>query len=57
VLLDRMSGNLGILYFHGGTIITIKNGIIYNGESYEFLTVASNISSNELSRMLSDRLG
>ena len=57
MLLDRISGNLGILYFHGGTIITIENGIIYNGESHEFLTVASNISSNELSRMLSDRLG
>jgi len=57
VLLDRMSGNLGILCFHGGTIITIENGIIYNGESLEFLTVTSNMSSNELSRMLSDRLG
>jgi len=52
-----MSGNLGILCFHGGTIITIENDIIYNGESHEFLTVASNMSSNELSRMLSDRLG
>ena len=52
-----MSGNLEILCFYGGIIITIENSIIYNGESHEFLTVASNMSFNELSRMLSGRLG
>jgi hypothetical protein len=52
-----MSDNLGILCFHGGIIINTDNTITYNRDSHEFLTIISDMSLNELSRMLSDRLG
>ena len=57
VLSDRMYDNLEVLCFHGGIIVNIDNSITYNRESHEFLNVTSDMSLNELSRMLSDRLG
>jgi len=51
-----LSGNLGILCFHGGIIVNTDNDITYNGESYEFLIDISDMSLNELSRILRDRL-
>jgi hypothetical protein len=52
-----MSDNLKILCFYSNIIVNIDNRITYNGGSHEFLTPTSNISYNELSRMLCDRLG
>ena len=54
---DIMSVNLGILYFHSGITVNTDNDFTSNGGSYEFLTATSNMSLNELSRMLGDRLG
>jgi hypothetical protein len=55
VLFDRISGNFGMLCFHGGAIVNINIGITYNGRSHEFL-IATLISLNELSKMLYDQL-
>jgi hypothetical protein len=52
-----MFKNLGILYFHGGIIVNIGNGITYNGGSHEFLIATLEMSLNELSKMLCYRLG
>jgi len=52
-----MPSNLGIICFHGGTIVNTDNGIIYNGGSYKFLTSTLDISLNELSRILCEQLG
>jgi len=57
VLFDKISGNLGILYFHGNIIVNTNNGITYNGRSHEFLTIILNMFIYRLSRMLCDRLG
>jgi hypothetical protein len=57
VSFDIMSVNLGILYFHSGITVNTDNDFTSNGGSYEFLTATSNMSLNELSRMLGDRLG
>jgi hypothetical protein len=56
VLSDRMYDNLEVLCFHGGIIVNIDNDITYNRESHEFPTDISNMSLNELPRMLRDRL-
>jgi hypothetical protein len=56
VLFDRISNNLRMLCFHDGIIVNTDNDIIYNGGSYEFLIVTSDMSLNELSRMLCDQL-
>jgi len=56
-VVGKMSYNLEIIYFHGGTIVSTDDGIIYNGGSYEFLTSTLDISLNELSRMLCEQLG
>jgi hypothetical protein len=56
VLSDRMYDNLEVLCFHGGIIVNIDNDITYNRESYEFPTDISDMSLNELPRMLRDRL-
>jgi hypothetical protein len=37
-LFDKISDNLGILYFHGCIIINTDNDITYNRGSHEFLT-------------------
>jgi hypothetical protein len=52
-----MSDNLEILCLHSGIIINTDNDITYNRESYEFITATLNMSLNELSKMLYDRLG
>jgi hypothetical protein len=57
MLFNRMSGSLGILYFHGGIIINNNNGITYYGESHEFLAATLDMSHNRLSRRLYDQLG
>jgi hypothetical protein len=57
VLFERMSENLGILYFHDGIIVNISNGITYNVGSHEFLIATLEMSLNELSKMLCYRLG
>jgi hypothetical protein len=56
VLLDRTSNNLGVLYFHGDIIVNVVNDITYNGGSHEFLTATSDMSLNDLSRMLCNQL-
>jgi hypothetical protein len=56
VLFDRISGNFGMLCFHGGVIVNIDIGIPYNGRSHEFLIATLDISLNELSKMLCDQL-
>jgi len=56
VLFDRISGNFGMLCFHGGVIVNIDIGITYNGRSHEFLIATLDISLNELSKMLCDQL-
>jgi len=56
VLLGRTSNNLGVLYFHGGIIVNVVHDITYNGGSHEFLTATSDMSLNDLSKMLGDRL-
>jgi hypothetical protein len=57
VLFDGMSDNLEILCLHSGIIINTDNDITYNEGSYEFITATLNMSLNELSKMLYDRLG
>jgi len=57
VLFNRMSGSLGILYFHGGIIINNNGGITYYGESHEFLAATLDMSHNKLSKILYDQLG
>jgi hypothetical protein len=56
VLFDRISGDLGILCFHGGIIVNTDNGITYNGGSHEFLIVTLDMFLNELSIMLCKQL-
>jgi hypothetical protein len=52
-----MSNNLEILCFHGSRIVNTENDFTYNEGSHEFLIATLDMSINELSRMLYDRLG
>jgi hypothetical protein len=52
-----MSNNLGILCFHGSSIVNTDNDITYNEGSHEFLIATLDMSINELSRILYDQLG
>ena len=52
VLFESMYENLGILYFYGGIIVNIDNGITYNGGSHEFLIATIEMSLNKLSKIL-----
>jgi len=52
-----MSGNLEILCFYSGIIVNTNNCITYNGGIHEFLIVTLDLSLNELSKMLCDRIG
>ena len=54
VLYDKMSTNLGILYFQYGIIVNTYNSITYNGGSHEFLTATLDIY--DIFRMLCARL-
>ena len=56
MLFNRISGNFGMLCFHGGVIVNIDIGVTYNGRSHEFLIATLDISHNELSKMLCDQL-
>jgi hypothetical protein len=51
-----MSDNLGILCFYSDIIVNTDNDFTYNEGSHEFLIATSNMSLNELSRMLGDWL-
>jgi phosphosulfolactate synthase (CoM biosynthesis protein A) len=52
-----MSNILRILCFHDGIIVNTDNDITYNSGNHEFLIVTSDMSLNELLRILCDRLG
>jgi hypothetical protein len=54
VLFDIISDDFKILYFHGVTIVSTNNNIIYNGRSHEFLIVILDMFLNELFKMLYD---
>jgi hypothetical protein len=52
-----MSCTIGILSLYGGTIINTENDITYNRGSNESLTTTLDMSLNEISKILYDRLG
>lgn len=54
VLFDIMFGDFKICYFHGITIVSINNNIIYNERSHKFLIVILDMYFNELFKMLYD---